>query len=318
MLRVHFTADDLLDTAFLVEGAPLFETNLAVSALQRRDGGPGFDRWRRRQIGRLPRPALAMLELVTATPRWPHFIDQSSADLNEALDQMRSTDTFWVTSELVEATGARRPSTFVRALAARDNTTWRVLDRAMRDAYSTLVEPNLPGLRTAAQADVAYRARLMTTVGLRRTLTALFPDSRWQDSTLEIKRSRSAEVKLNGRGLRLLASPLWSGEPGITLDASGRYLLVYSTLATPSVLGEPRSEDPLESLLGRTRAAVLRSLTEELSTTELARVLGIGLSSASEHAKALRAAGLVSSERAGKAVRHTCSALGHGLLEACR
>ena len=71
----------------------------------------------------------------------------------------------------------------------------------------------------------------------------------------------------------------------------------------------------LTALLGRTRASVLDILATVPSTTsELAQRGGMSLSSASEHASVLRAAGLVASHRRGTAVVHSATPLGLQLL----
>jgi DNA-binding MarR family transcriptional regulator len=70
----------------------------------------------------------------------------------------------------------------------------------------------------------------------------------------------------------------------------------------------------LAGLLGRTRAAVLALAVTPRMTTELARELGISAASASVHARALRAVGLLVTERAGKAVLHSATPLGERLL----
>ncbi|GAA3104618.1 ArsR/SmtB family transcription factor [Kribbella aluminosa] len=56
---------------------------------------------------------------------------------------------------------------------------------------------------------------------------------------------------------------------------------------------DPSTTDALADLLGRTRAAVLRSLTHSATTTQLARRVGISLASTSDHTRILRAAGLI-------------------------
>ncbi|MEK8108060.1 winged helix-turn-helix domain-containing protein [Micromonospora sp. M12] len=87
-------------------------------------------------------------------------------------------------------------------------------------------------------------------------------------------------------------------------------LLVYPAMIPPS--GSTAGDESLGRLLGTTRALVLRRLATDggLTTTVLSRAVGISLSSASEHASALRTAGLVVSEREGGAVRHHLTALG--------
>jgi DNA-binding transcriptional ArsR family regulator len=73
--------------------------------------------------------------------------------------------------------------------------------------------------------------------------------------------------------------------------------------------------DPLAGLLGYTRAAVLRLALTERTTTELASELGVSAATVSGHTKALRAAGLIATARAGKAVLHTVTQLGGKLLD---
>jgi DNA-binding transcriptional ArsR family regulator len=55
--------------------------------------------------------------------------------------------------------------------------------------------------------------------------------------------------------------------------------------------------------------------TGPASTQELASVIGTSASSASEHAKALRTAGLVQTTRHGRGVRHSLTPLGRSLLD---
>ena len=65
MLRVHFTADDLLDVTFANEPAPLMELGLAPANLQRDDGlEPALHGWRRGLRGDLPGAARPLVEIV--------------------------------------------------------------------------------------------------------------------------------------------------------------------------------------------------------------------------------------------------------------
>ena len=52
MLRVHFTADDLVRTRVAAVG-PLDETACAIWLLQRRDSAVFFDGWRQQTLARL-------------------------------------------------------------------------------------------------------------------------------------------------------------------------------------------------------------------------------------------------------------------------
>jgi 1-aminocyclopropane-1-carboxylate deaminase len=70
------------------------------------------------------------------------------------------------------------------------------------------------------------------------------------------------------------------------------------------------------ALVGRNRAAVLRTIADGCSTTELADRVGISLAAASQHASVLRDAGLITTHRRGSAVLHVLTPLGAELLQA--
>ncbi|WP_329538320.1 ArsR/SmtB family transcription factor [Streptomyces sp. NBC_01450] len=72
----------------------------------------------------------------------------------------------------------------------------------------------------------------------------------------------------------------------------------------------------LTALLGRTRAAVLHAIATHpgCNTAELAAVLGIGPSGASQHATVLRQAGLVTTLRHRNSAVHTPTSTGLSLL----
>ncbi|MFK0284096.1 ArsR/SmtB family transcription factor [Streptomyces sp. NPDC090499] len=72
----------------------------------------------------------------------------------------------------------------------------------------------------------------------------------------------------------------------------------------------------LTSLLGRTRATVLRAVAAGATTGELARVAGVSASSISQHTSVLREAGLITSQRQAASVLHTLTPLGASMLRA--
>jgi DNA-binding transcriptional ArsR family regulator len=81
--------------------------------------------------------------------------------------------------------------------------------------------------------------------------------------------------------------------------------------------GNPRPRGAaLAALVGRNQAAVLRTIAEGCSTTELAGRVGISLAAASRHAAVLRDAGLITTHRQGSAVLHVLTPLGAELLRA--
>jgi DNA-binding transcriptional ArsR family regulator len=84
-------------------------------------------------------------------------------------------------------------------------------------------------------------------------------------------------------------------------------------ILSPTESGQ--SGQSLVQLVGMTRACVLLAcLDRELTTSQLARSVGISVSSASEHAAILRSAGLLSSQRQRNKVFHAATGLGLSLV----
>ncbi|WP_454856268.1 tyrosine-type recombinase/integrase [Promicromonospora soli] len=75
----------------------------------------------------------------------------------------------------------------------------------------------------------------------------------------------------------------------------------------------PVVPEGLAALLGHSRALALLALRHPCSTTELARRVGVSAGTASRHATALRAAGLVTSTRHGSVMLHHVTHLGRKL-----
>lgn len=307
MLRLHFTAEDLLHTRLAGRPAPLVEMSMALATMQR--GDPMFARWSRRTP--LSAKARRMFELIPPTATGPLFLDPVSDGFEDGLDRVLSTPPAEARAELRRA--VRPASPWVRDLAATRRTAWRDLGGALTDVHDTIVGRDEERLSIAFHSDLAWRAGLLATDGPQAMLTSLYPGSRWSGTTLEVDVPEDTDHKMDGMGLVLLPSVFWTGRPLIGIFPDGSRFLVYPAL-TPLPLVEPETRDALGVLLGRTRAAALELLTEQRTTTELAELLGISNASASYHAKTLRAAGLVATRRTGKAVRHTCTLLGRRLL----
>lgn len=306
VLRIHFTAEDLLRVRLATGPAPLLELGIAVATLQRDD--PVFARWAYRT--RLPGTARALFELIPPTALGPMFIDPVSDSLAEGLDTVMSTPQGDVRTELVRTC---RPTALPRRLADRDREAWRALACALRTAHDAIIAPDTDRIRAGFDADLAWRRQVLAAHGVGSALTSLHPGSRWEGSTLLVDVPREYECATDGRGVTLMPSVFWTGGPMFNRHPDGSLLLVYPAL-TPMPLMDPEPGDALSALLGRTRAAILAHLLDHRTTGELARDLRISPASASAHTKALRAAGLIVTHRAGRSVRHAATPLGHALL----
>jgi DNA-binding transcriptional ArsR family regulator len=312
VLRLRFTAEDLLRVTVAAAPAPLIDLTLAVATLRRDD--PLFTGWRRRT---LPREAGPLLALVPATAQGPLFLDPLTEDFHHGLDQLQSTPNTSIRAELQRVHTADRPSPWVRLLADGDRDATRDLVRAVRTSHEHLVKPSWEQISSAFHTEQAWRGQLLATQGIRATLEGLVPSARWQDTTLEIDRpGDDVEVRLDGRGLTLLPSVFWTGPPLAARYPDGN-VLVYPALTPLPLMEIANTSAPLADLLGRGRAAILEHLIQPRTTTNLARDLGMAKSTISGHAKILRSSHLITTRRDGKAVWHTCTQLGLKLLRRC-
>jgi DNA-binding transcriptional ArsR family regulator len=152
---------------------------------------------------------------------------------------------------------------------------------------------------------------------------------RWRPPVLEVLVPSETELHLAGRGIALVPSVFVGQRPSLhehLNDAKAAPWLVLPVAeagidhvrlwAGPRSGGRGSEGTALAALLGRTRAAVLGSIADGCTTTELAGRAGISVAAASQHASVLRGAGLIVTRRQGGAVLHLLTPLGTGLLEA--
>jgi len=313
-MRLWFDVEDLARTAFALPG-PYCE--LAVSAqLLQQPASPFRRLWLARR-SRLAPAARQLLDIVPAHGSVPEFLcPEATSSLDEALDRVRSTPAARIQAELGELPWRSPPAPWVRDLARGRVDALAELGVVMRAYYDDVMAPLWAGIERAVAAELSHRAWQVASRGVAATLNTLHPRIRWQDGTLEVDTPVDGDIALAGRGLRLMPS-IWS-RPGVALGWT-RPTLCYPL---PFALWDRRgllSDDHLDALvdvLGATRAKILRALLTEHTTSGLARALGISTASASMNAAALRSAGLVSSRRDGRAVRHVLTALGQQLLTA--
>jgi DNA-binding transcriptional ArsR family regulator len=176
------------------------------------------------------------------------------------------------------------------------------------------VAPQWSRIVATFRADLAERVPVLATSGLAGVFGTLHGDLVWRDNSLE-RSGRPGECSLDGRGLRLLPSALWTGPPLFAFHPPecGGNALIYSARPAVATCGADQARD-LAGLLGHTRAAVLDALRTPRSTAELAACVGTSAPTASEHATALRASGLVQTVRRGRGVHHSLTPLGRSLL----
>ncbi|MEU6971996.1 winged helix-turn-helix domain-containing protein [Kitasatospora aureofaciens] len=322
MLALRFGVPDLARTRFVVSPLDHLLTGTAHHGAhaclgQRRD------RWWREIRRHVPYRAAPFLDLVNASPAGlPNFmgadLDAVRRTLTDELDAVLAVSRQTFEQDLaMYGRETELPAALARLREDGDRGLRRITDGAWALFHSCLA-PHWPEIRRQLEADIADRARTAARAGIGAMLDSLHPNARWRDEgVLECTLGDlSGDFTLGGRGLEL--RPNYFVQKGIgLLAAEGRQSLLVHPLATrgdTSAKPAPAA-DGLAAVLGPARARALRAIDGgPCSTTELARSLGITPPSASAHAAALRAAGLITTHREGKQVRHALSEVGHDLL----
>lgn len=288
MQRVHLSAQDLARTVVKVAERPLVETLFALDLLARQGGGDAYASWRRRTTSRLGRRSRSLLILARTLRTVPDLLHMAE---DAAYPQ----------------TGTERQNLTVM----------------LEEFHKVALAPYWDRVSATLNDDCAARGRTVLSGGIERLLSTLHPSVRWDDGVLEIPSHRSQDVVPDGAGL-LLAPSLFLTDRPVLVPAAGPNrppMLAYpaATGSVEAVLAAPEAEqnaaDALGPLVGRTRAAIMKSLTESCTTTELGRRIGISAASASQHTSVLRSAGLITTQRRLNTARHSLTPLGAALLD---
>ncbi|MEU4396920.1 helix-turn-helix domain-containing protein [Micromonospora orduensis] len=265
------------------------------------------------------RAATAVLRhLLPDRGRLPDFVTPFGGleSVEAGVEAIRATPAWRVRAEVIEAYADTTVTPLRRRFAAADPEVLELFGGAVRTWFDAVLAPQWSDLVSAHGQQVTCASERLARHGVAGLFAGLHPAIRWREPVLEVRTWWSGELNGTGHGVLLLPSPLAGPRPRVLVEPGHPVLLVYPVPMPPR--GGTAADDGLGRLLGATRACVLRRLADEggLTTTELSRAVGVSLSSASEHATALRAAGLIASERQGGAVRHHLTPLGAGLLGA--
>ena len=316
------TPDDLLSVRFAC--SPLWETQAAVRSFADERARSRHQPWHRLVQERAARLDLAPLvavqplrgftpDFLTPPPRTPR------PRLREQLAEIRATPAAQVARELERCRESVTDESYRRLIdgyLAHPARARDLLADRLQQAWTELVAPFWVRIRALLERDVEYRSRTLARHGLRRALEELHPQIRWTKRGLSCVDRSGETVQLDDRGLVLMPSAYHGPKVAAIVDEPWLPTLVYPARgvgelwrATPA-----RAPAALARLLGRTRAVVLASLDDPVSTTTLAALLELSPAGVSRHLLALRDAGLVSTTRHGHEVRYGRTSLGSSLL----
>ncbi|MEU9143981.1 helix-turn-helix domain-containing protein [Streptomyces sp. NPDC048349] len=325
MLRIHFTAEDLARTRVAASIGVAAEVYYSLELLRDNRELPHFRSWRSAVAGRMGAetrpltslvpvrgPGIDLLALMGDVPSMDHAVDNL---LHAPVSRLRRE------LEGLDFRPAHLP--WARRVSEGDREARRELAEAVRACHRVTVEPFWHQGRSELVALSTRCASLMLEGGIDLLLRSVCaPLVRWRPPVLEAPYPRRVDVRLQGRGLIITptvfskhpVSFLWdpldiSQPPRLTVPALRRPLA-----GTGSAEADGSAGRNLGSLLGRTRAAALQVTAEGCTTSDLARRLNVTAAAASQHAKVLRKAGLITTTRRGGSVLHHITPLGLALL----
>jgi DNA-binding transcriptional ArsR family regulator len=245
----------------------------------------------------------------------PERLDTRFAD---ELAQVRGTQEAAVRAQLDLLRGEAPLPAALRPLYDDPDRHLGRLAAELQAYWQVAIEPVWSRLAGLLDAEIGHRADQLTSGGIVRLLGNLHPELEYAEDTLRILwPAWQSRNRLEGAGLLLV--PCVFTWPSLLVDTGPhRPTLIYSPRGVGQVWdGSARSAaPPVADLLGRSRAALLTRLDLPLSTTQVAKDLGLSAASVSEHLSVLRRSGLVSSRRSGRQVLYQRTALGTDLLGA--
>lgn len=292
--------------------------------IRNRVGDAVFAPWRRQVANTRPGRWQALLTLAPAWGYTPDFLTPTlgSVDLDAGIDDVLRTPRQALSRDLGRLAGDRALPGWAGDLARGDVTKLHSLGCLMRCYFDTLLAPHWPRMRRTVDQELHRLAQTMARCGIEGMLTEASPVLRWDSPVLElVTKSVDGDVHLRGRGL-ILQPSFFAFADVNRVDLPGMPMVL--TIPVRHTLGwwsddrvdASSGQQRLAALLGGTRARALELLAEQkCSTTQLAIQLGLSLAAASQAAKVLREAGLISSAAQGKKVMHEASALGVQVLE---
>jgi DNA-binding transcriptional ArsR family regulator len=323
VLRIHFSAADLVRTRVGTRLDPMWELVLSVHQVARPE--QYFGSWsklarRRLAQARLIRDAELLATLTPARGYFPDFLTPAAlpTEFEAGVETVLSTSKQRLRAEVGRLDGGRGAGPWLDDVAAGRPAALNRLGVAMRRYHRTVLVPHVDQAAEITGRWVTGLAHRTLAHGVDAVLSRLGPTTRWQAPVLEIDYPVTRDLHLEGRGLSLVPTFFGINHPITLADPNLRPVLVYPVSREPfwrpdrAAADQPQA-DALSELLGPTRAAVLRALDTELTTSALAARTSTSPSSVSRHTAVLRRSGLITTWRSGTSVLHMRTVLGNDL-----
>jgi hypothetical protein len=326
--RIHFTAEDLERIQVRPTVGPLAETTAAMCLLRcpQQPRAP-YRQWRGQVTGRLTPRMAALTALIPPGSKGVDLpmLTGTTPTMEQGIQALLAVPREHLLVEMEFTDRQHKLPAAVWAVAETGGQARLQLAAAVAAAHQVLVEPYWTRIRACLHAEHVARLRALAASGPDGLLASLQSQwVRWRPPVLEVLLPTDYDVPLNGRGIALMPSVFVGQVPSLHTNPNDPEAVPWLVLPPADgrvglrhLWDNPRPRGAaLAALVGRNRAAVLRTIADGCSTTELADRVGISLAAASQHASVLRDAGLITTHRQGSAVLHVLTPLGAELLHA--
>jgi DNA-binding transcriptional ArsR family regulator len=304
--------------------SPLAEVTESLNMLNCGPVPEVYRGWFERVRGSLGRVDMALLRVVVPPgPQVARFMFQGAADAGTTIERQLQLVAGYpadlLARDLREAWGGTGlPPAATRLLSAGAGR----LAEALWQYWQAAIGPYWSQIRALLDADVAYRAARLANGGIECLLADLHPRVKLHDHVIQAgTQGPVTEHDLSGTGLLLIPCAfIWSY---LDVGAGNPWPphLIYSARGIGNLWHDPAPTAPgrpeaLAELLGHSRAAILASAALPMSTTGLARELGLSPPAVSAHLSVLRRSGLVTSWRSGRRVLYQRTPLATSIITA--
>ena len=251
------------------------------------------------------------------TPR-PHGPQHPRGSVDDEFARLREVPVGTVLEHLRQAYGYGQqvvPPALRQALRRPAALPARIAG-ALHAYWTACLKPYWTKIAGVLEADIAYRARRLTSGGAQALFEDLDRRVTWADGRLLIQQGRGvpAVQAQADEGLALLPSLFMRG--AVTMIDPAIPVIAYPARGRGAVWDrtDAPAADAVARLIGAPRTRLLALLQAPASTTELAGQLGVTPGAVSQHLCALHAAGLLNRTRHGRSVLYMRSSLGDAFM----
>ncbi|SDI93400.1 Helix-turn-helix domain-containing protein [Frankineae bacterium MT45] len=263
---------------------------------------------------------------------WPSISYAEQPALDDVLDEMAATPAETIVEQFNYYPRAANSLRQRQWVESPEPTLQRYV-RALRQYLGSVLRPVYPNFEARIATETRYLRDLTDRGRIDPSVVGLHPDLDLGTGTLRFSAVVGSEAAATDWSITEWSSPAllivpmvctastltYSGPNFGTTHAEQMVGLATSSLAVsgPGVSTLPRP-DPLATLLGDARAAILRCLFLPSTTTDLAHELGYSPSTISHHLKALSSAQAVEGQRIRSFVYYRLTDVGQQLIQLYR